>query len=48
MRNSIKKAIAAFYTWFEINCGWFFVNGMKEVNWIKYLKTKYRNERSKP
>jgi hypothetical protein len=27
--------------WFEINLGWFFVNGRKQEQWNKYLKEKY-------
>lgn len=48
MFNRIKKAIVTFHTWFEINCGWFFTNGMKQEEWSNYLKTKYHDERSKP
>ncbi len=48
MIKNIKKAITRFHMWFEINCGWFFVNGMKREEWTNYLKTKYHDERSKP
>ena len=27
--------------WFELNCGWFFVNGRKQETWSEYLKNKY-------
>ena len=27
--------------WFEINLGWFFINGRKQVQWNEYLKQKY-------
>jgi hypothetical protein len=27
--------------WFEINLGWFFVNGRKQEQWNIYLKEKY-------
>ena len=27
--------------WFEINLGWFFINGMKQEEWMNYLKEKY-------
>lgn len=27
--------------WFEINLGWFFINGRKQEQWNKYLKQKY-------
>jgi hypothetical protein len=29
--------------WFEINLGWFFVNGRKQKVWREYLKKKYKN-----
>lgn len=27
---------------FEINFGWFFVNGRKQESWERYLKKKYK------
>lgn len=27
--------------WFEINLGWFFINGVKQQQWNEYLKQKY-------
>lgn len=27
--------------WFEINLGWFFINGIKQQQWNEYLKQKY-------
>lgn len=27
--------------WFEMNCGWFFVNGRKQAAWAEYLRKKY-------
>ena len=27
--------------WFEINLGWFLINGRKQQKWNKYLKQKY-------
>jgi hypothetical protein len=27
--------------WFEINLGWFFINGRKQEQWSEYLKQKY-------
>ena len=27
--------------WFELNLGWFFVNGRKQDQWAEYLKEKY-------
>jgi hypothetical protein len=32
--------------WFEMNCGWFFVNGRKQAQWAKYLRDKYGNDGS--
>ena len=28
--------------WFELNLGWFFINGRKQEQWNKYLKNKYK------
>jgi len=28
--------------WFEINLGWFFINGVKQQQWSEYLKKKYK------
>ena len=33
MKNFIK--------WFELNVGWFFVNGFKRDEWQEYLDKKY-------
>jgi hypothetical protein len=27
--------------WFELNLGWFFINGRKQDAWRRYLKDKY-------
>ena len=27
--------------WFELNIGWFFINGFKRDEWNEYLKEKY-------
>jgi hypothetical protein len=27
--------------WFELNLGWFFVNGRKQEMYVEYLKNKY-------
>jgi hypothetical protein len=29
--------------WFEMNLGWFFVNGRKRARWAAYLRKKYGN-----
>jgi len=28
--------------WFELNLGWFFINGRKQEQWNEYLKQKYK------
>lgn len=30
--------------WFEINWGWFFVNGRKQAEWADYLREKYKEK----
>lgn len=30
-----------FVKWFELNWGWFFINGRKRYQWAKYLRDKY-------
>ena len=30
--------------WFEINLGWFLINGRKQQQWNEYLKEKYENK----
>jgi hypothetical protein len=32
-----------FIKWFELNIGWFFVNGFKRDEWRDYLKEKYKS-----
>tara|TARA_Y100001938_G_C8007116_1_gene387944 strand:- start:830 stop:973 length:144 start_codon:yes stop_codon:yes gene_type:complete len=27
--------------WFDLNIGWFFVNGFKQEEWYEYIKDKY-------
>lgn len=31
----------SFFRWFEMNWGWFFVNGRKQDAWARYLREKY-------
>ena len=33
--------------WFELNLGWFFINGRKQEQWNEYLKNKYKNENNR-
>jgi hypothetical protein len=28
--------------WFDLNLGWFFVNGNKQADWFNYLQKKYK------
>ena len=30
--------------WFELNWGWFFINGRKQEQWNEYLKNKYKED----
>ena len=33
-----------FEKWFDLNLGWFFVNGYKQEAWSEHLKNKYPND----
>ena len=44
--NHMKKLFFTMIRYFELNFGWFFVNGMKKDTWYEHLNEKY-NERSK-
>jgi hypothetical protein len=37
----MKKPWQKFEKWFEMNLGWFFVNGRKQAAWAAYLRKKY-------
>jgi len=37
----IMKIFKGFVKWFEMNWGWFFVNGRKQDAWGRYLRDKY-------
>lgn len=30
--------------WFELNLGWFFINGRKKAQWAEYLRKKYKDD----
>jgi len=32
------------YGFFELNCGWFFVNGRKREAWNRYIAKKYKSK----
>ena len=38
----IMNIFEKFIKWFELNLGWFFVNGMKQDKYCEYLKNKYK------
>lgn len=38
MKNILKKI----ERWFDLNVGWFFVNGMKQEEWLDYIQQKYK------
>jgi hypothetical protein len=47
MLVDLKKLIKMknrFIKWFEINFGWFFINGRKQAAWAEYLRKKYENK----
>ena len=33
-----------FNKWFDLNLGWFFVNGFKQEEWVEYLEEKYKRK----
>lgn len=37
----MKKLLLKLNRWFELNLGWFFVNGRKQDSYREYLKDKY-------
>ncbi len=39
----ITKMFYQFKKWFELNYGWFFINGRKQEVWKEYLRKKYKN-----
>tara|TARA_Y100000296_G_C5152798_1_gene247356 strand:+ start:1330 stop:1458 length:129 start_codon:yes stop_codon:yes gene_type:complete len=38
----MKKFINKLSKWFDLNIGWFFINGFKREEWQEYLKEKYK------
>ncbi len=42
--KKLNKMIKNLIKWFEINCGWFFINGRKQDDWVDYLRKKYNND----
>jgi len=43
INNMLKKL----NRWFELNWGWFFINGRKQEQWSEYLKNKYKDENNR-
>ena len=39
----ILRYTGAEFKWFELNFGWFFVNGRKQAKYAEYLRNKYKN-----
>lgn len=37
----IRNMVENVKKWFELNLGWFFINGRKRDQWAKYLREKY-------
>jgi hypothetical protein len=37
----MKKLYNKLYKWFELNVGWFFINGYKALEYEEYIKNKY-------
>ena len=42
----LEMGIKNLHRWFELNWGWFFVNGRKRSWWGEYLREKYGNEKN--
>ena len=40
----MKTLIKRFEKWFDLNMGWFFVNGHKQESWYEHLKNKYPDD----
>lgn len=40
----IMIMFSKFVRWFELNWGWFFINGRKQSEWSEYLRNKYKDE----
>jgi hypothetical protein len=43
----MKKFISKFSKWFDLNLGWFFINGFKRDEWQEYLERKYKQPHKK-
>lgn len=41
--GKLKAILKRFERWFDLNLGWFFVNGMKQDQWYNHLKEKYKD-----
>ena len=45
--NKKTDMIKKLNRWFELNWGWFFINGRKQEQWNEYLKNKYKDENNR-
>ena len=37
----MKNILYKIERWFDLNVGWFFVNGRKQEVWLEYINEKY-------
>jgi hypothetical protein len=37
----LRNMLYNFKKWFDLNLGWFFINGRKQDQWAKHLRDKY-------
>ena len=37
----MKEMLKRLEKWFDLNLGWFFVNGNRQEDWAKQLREKY-------
>ena len=42
--DRLKIILKKFQRWFDLNLGWFFVNGRKQEWWAQHLKKKYKDQ----
>ena len=42
--GTIRKSLSKIERWFDLNLGWFFINGMKQDEWSEYLREKYKDK----
>ena len=37
----MKNILYTLRKWFDLNLGWFFINGRKQEEWFEYLQNRY-------